>query len=78
MAIAFDYNTSAQELADMLPTGVAILIQNDESIMISPTRRQPSYCKGKLYEKHKSASSYRNNKEVVEYLWRALQKQQKQ
>ncbi|OQE26942.1 hypothetical protein PENFLA_c006G00409 [Penicillium flavigenum] len=33
MATAFDDNISVQELADMLQTGVAILNQNDESIM---------------------------------------------
>ncbi|KAJ5652592.1 hypothetical protein N7507_010018 [Penicillium longicatenatum] len=33
MAAIFDGGISAQELADMLPTGVAILNQNDESII---------------------------------------------
>ncbi|KAJ5829170.1 uncharacterized protein N7525_007423 [Penicillium rubens] len=35
MAAAFDVNLSARELVDMLPTGVAILDQNDESVMVN-------------------------------------------
>ncbi|KAJ6034438.1 hypothetical protein N7460_008613 [Penicillium canescens] len=44
MAAAFDGNLSAQELADMLPTGVAILNQNDESIMVNRRFRELMTC----------------------------------
>ncbi|KAF4764961.1 hypothetical protein HAV15_003274 [Penicillium sp. str.  len=44
MSAAFDGNISAQELADMLPTGVAILNQNDESIMVNRRFRELMTC----------------------------------
>jgi hypothetical protein len=44
MAAAFDVDLSAQELADMLPTGVAILNQNDESIMVNRRFRELMTC----------------------------------
>ncbi|KAJ5328749.1 hypothetical protein N7452_009139 [Penicillium brevicompactum] len=44
MSAAFDGNISAQELADMLPTGLAILNQNDESIMVNRRFRELMTC----------------------------------
>ncbi|KAJ5244850.1 hypothetical protein N7489_004946 [Penicillium chrysogenum] len=44
MAAAFDVNLSAQELADMQPTGVAILNQNDESVMVNRRFRELMAC----------------------------------
>ncbi|KAJ5659480.1 hypothetical protein N7507_005931 [Penicillium longicatenatum] len=44
MSVAFDFNISAQEFADMLPTGVAILDQNDESIMVNRRFRELMTC----------------------------------
>jgi hypothetical protein len=44
MATAFDVNLSAQELVDMLPTGVAILDQNDESVMVNRRFRELISC----------------------------------
>jgi signal transduction histidine kinase len=44
MAAVLDGKLSAQELADMLPTGVAILNENDESIMVNRRFREPMTC----------------------------------
>jgi signal transduction histidine kinase/ActR/RegA family two-component response regulator len=44
MAATLDFNLSGQELADMLPTGVAILNQNDESIMVNRRFRELMTC----------------------------------
>jgi signal transduction histidine kinase/CheY-like chemotaxis protein len=44
MAAVLDWNLSGQELADMLPTGVAILNQNDESIMVNRRFRELMTC----------------------------------
>lgn len=46
MAAVLDGSLSAQELADMLPTGVAILNQNDESIMVNRRFRELMTCSG--------------------------------
>ncbi|KAJ5935958.1 hypothetical protein N7454_005256 [Penicillium verhagenii] len=46
MAGVLNGNISAQELADMLPTGVAILNQNDESIMVNRRFRELMTCSG--------------------------------
>ncbi|KAJ6103670.1 hypothetical protein N7486_003892 [Penicillium sp. IBT 16267x] len=46
MAAVLDGNLSAKELADMLPTGVAILNQNDESIMVNRRFRELMTCSG--------------------------------
>ncbi|CAI7592501.1 unnamed protein product [Penicillium glandicola] len=40
MSAAFDSNISAQEFSDILPTGVAILNENDESIMVNRRFRE--------------------------------------
>lgn len=44
MAAVLDWNLSGQELADMLPTGIAILNQNDESIMVNRRFRELMTC----------------------------------
>lgn len=44
MAAAFDVDLSAQELADMLPTGVAMPNQNDESVMVNRRFRELMTC----------------------------------
>ncbi|KAJ5283440.1 hypothetical protein N7505_001420 [Penicillium chrysogenum] len=44
MAAAFDVILPAQGLADMLPTGVAILNQNDESVMVNRRFRELMTC----------------------------------
>ncbi|OQD78065.1 hypothetical protein PENANT_c092G01627 [Penicillium antarcticum] len=44
MATIFDGDVSAQELADMLPTGIAILNHDDESIMVNRRFRELMTC----------------------------------
>jgi signal transduction histidine kinase/ActR/RegA family two-component response regulator len=44
MAAAPNLNLSAQELADMLPTGVAFLNQNDESVLVNRRFRELMTC----------------------------------
>jgi signal transduction histidine kinase len=51
MAAVLDWNLYGQELADMLPTGVAILNQNDESIMVNRRFRElMTCCAARLFE----------------------------